>query len=385
MIVCAERRLGRAAAVPTRGIGRLAADSTGMPANEPSYEVRIDSLTTDEWDNLATEFDDLTYDQVARFANGQWGAHRMSNLVLRRHGLAVAGIQLAVLMVPGVSRGLAYGRFGPIWRRRNGERNLDIYRAVIAAIIEEYCIRRGHYLTLIPRPNPQTYSDECRVLHESGFRVRRPFDDRNRYLVNSLLEESAQLKSIAQKWRYNLKQARKNDIEIRLGESERDIVTFMQLHAMMVARKRFYDADPLHLIPELRARLPEPLRPRIVLALHDDRPIAGAVIALLGDTAFYVFGASDDRMLPLKGGYALQWWIIRWLHEQGVRWYDLGGEALEPGLRQFKKGFVGRQGSIVDMIGEFDYWEGVGGRMVADAIYMLREFKRAVRHILYRH
>jgi lipid II:glycine glycyltransferase (peptidoglycan interpeptide bridge formation enzyme) len=107
------------------------------------------------------------------------------------------------------------------------------------------------------------------------------------------------------------------------------------------------------------------------------------VIAVLGDTAFYVFGASDDRMLPLKAGYALQWGIIHQMRVEGVRWYDLGGEAREPGLRQFKKSFVGKQGSIVDMIGEFDYWNGVGARMVAEAIYMLRECKRAIRYIRY--
>jgi hypothetical protein len=66
------------------------------------------------------------------------------------------------------------------------------------------------------------------------------------------------------------------------------------------------------------------------------------VVAVCGDTAFYVFGATDDAALALNAGYALQWWIVEWLSTLPVRWYDLGGEALDAGLRQFKKGLVGK-------------------------------------------
>src|SRR6185503_9710630 len=183
MSVYSQRGHDAAPAVPDGGPKQ----ASRTLANGTSYQVHVDTLTTDEWDRLATEFDDLTYDQIARFANGQWGANRMSNLVLRRDGIAVAGIQLPILMIPGVSRGLAYGRFGPIWRRRDSKKNLDIYRAVVGAVVDEYCHRRGHYLTLVPRPNPENYCDECSVLREFGFRVLRPFDDRNRYLIDSSL------------------------------------------------------------------------------------------------------------------------------------------------------------------------------------------------------
>lgn len=359
-------------------LGRVAAGI--FPMDGLSCEV--DSVPAAAWDKLASEFDDLNYDQIACYSAGQWG-ERVSHLLLRRQGESMAGARIAIVTLPGCKRGLAFLRFGPFWRHRGRAADLDVYRAAIAALVEEYCVRRGHCLTVIPRPNPEFYQQESQVLSDFGFSVRRRVPDPNRYLVDLSLDEEAQMRSLDQKWRYNLRQALANDFDIRLCESEADVRTFQSLHATMVTRKGFYNADMVHLLPDLAAQLPETSRPRIALAFHQGRAVVGATVALLGDTAYYVFGGSDSAALSLKGGYALQWWIIRWLSTQKVRWYDLGGEAQEPGLRQFKKGLVGKRGAVVSMTGEYDYWTQTSGRLLGDAIYGLRGLQRSIRHWRY--
>jgi hypothetical protein len=353
-----------------------------LPGDTPLIECEIDAIAPIAWDRIASEFDDLNYDQIACYSEGQWG-ERVSHLLLRHQGIAVAGARAAIITLPGFSRGLAFLRFGPFWRRRGQPPDIRMYRAAIGALVQEYCIRRGHCLTVIPRPNPKFYRQECDVLSDFGFSVRRTFPDPNRYLVDLALDEAAQMRSLDQKWRYNLRQATANTFDIRLGENEADIAAFQSLHATMVTRKGFYNADMVHLLPQLAAQLPQASRPRIVLAFHQGRPVVGAAIAMLGDTAYYVFGGSDSASLSLKGGYALQWWIIRWLSTQKVRWYDLGGEAQEPGLRQFKKGLVGKAGAVVAMTGEYDCWTQMSGRVMGDAIYGLRGLQRAIRHWRY--
>lgn len=345
-------------------------------------ECEVDTVSAAEWDRIVSEFDDLNYDQIACYSAGQWG-DRVSHLLLRRHGKAVAGARVAIITLPGFSRGLAFLRFGPFWRRHGEQADPSMYRAAIGALVQEYCIRRGHCLTVIPRPNPEFYAQETPVLVDFGFTVRRPFPDPHRYLVDLSLDEETQMRSLDQKWRYNLRQATANDFEIRLCESDEDIRTFQSLHAGMVMRKGFYNADMVHLLPELAAQLPEGSRPRIVLAFHQGRAVVGAAIAILGDTAYYVFGGSDNAALSLKGGYALQWWIVRWLSNQNVRWYDLGGEAGEQGLRQFKKGLVGKRGAVVGMSGEYDYWSQPSARIIGDAIYGLRALQRTIRRWRY--
>ncbi|MEA2953277.1 MAG: hypothetical protein QOJ96_2797 [Alphaproteobacteria bacterium] len=355
-------------------LGRIAASTFPLSG----LDCEVDTVADLSWDQLANEFEDLNYDQIACYSAGQWGK-RVSHLLLRQQDVPIAGARTAIITLPGFKRGLAFLRFGPFWRRRDGASDLAVYRAAIAALVEEYCVRRGHCLTVIPRPNPEFYQQERQVLSEFGFSVRRAFPDPNRYLIDLSLDEDAQMRSFEQKWRYNLRQALAHDFEIRLCESDADVRAFQSLHATMVTRKGFYNHDMVHLLPELAAQLPEGLRPRIALAFHQGRPVVGAAIALLGDTAYYVFGGSDSAALSLKGGYALQWWIIRWLSSQNVRWYDLGGEAQEPGLRQFKKGLVGKRGAVVTMAGEYDFWTQTSGRLMADAIYGIRGAQRIMR------
>ncbi|MEA2976854.1 MAG: hypothetical protein QOF19_2374 [Alphaproteobacteria bacterium] len=355
-------------------LGRIAASAFPLSG----LDCEVDTVADLSWDQLANEFEDLNYDQIGCYSAGQWGK-RISHLLLRQQGVPVAGARTAIITLPGFKRGLAFLRFGPFWRRRDGAADLAVYRAAIAALVEEYCVRRGHCLTVIPRPNPEFYQQERQVLSDFGFSVRRAFPDPNRYLIDLSLDEDAQMRSFEQKWRYNLRQALAHEFEIRLCESDADVRAFQSLHATMVTRKGFYNHDMVHLLPELAAQLPEGLRPRIALAFHQGRPVGGAAIALLGDTAYYVFGGSDSAALSLKGGYALQWWIIRWLSSQNVRWYDLGGEAQEPGLRQFKKGLVGKRGAVVTMAGEYDFWTQTSGRLMADAIYGIRGAQRIMR------
>jgi hypothetical protein len=361
----------------TAGEARRSAAATAPPRRDLIREV--DCVPDATWDAIVGSFDDPHYEQTACFAGGHRKS-RDSHLLLRAGDLPVAGARVTILTLPPIRAGLAFLRFGPFWRRRDREPDVNIYRSVMTALVDEYCVRRGHCLTVMPSPNPDFYRLECAVLAESGFKVRRKIADPNRFLVDLSLDEDTQLRSLDQKWRYNLRQAQNNGFDIRLCESADDVAAFQSLHARMVARKNFSDTGPVHLLGELRASLPEALRPRLVLAYHDGQPIAGAAVGIYGDTAYYIFGATADAALPLKAGYALHWWIVCWLCRQDVRWYDLGGEADQQGLRQFKKGLVGKRGVTVVMDGEYDRWTHLSGRVAADLIFTLREARRTIRN-----
>jgi lipid II:glycine glycyltransferase (peptidoglycan interpeptide bridge formation enzyme) len=92
-------------------------------------------------------------------------------------------------------------------------------------------------------------------------------------------------------------------------------------------------------------------------------PIAGAVISALGDTADYLFGASNTKGLELDAGYYMQWEVITWLNNQKVSWYDLGGSCDNAGLRQFKSGLIGKSGVEGMLPGEFDCCESSPSRI----------------------
>jgi hypothetical protein len=355
-----------------------------MAMHGPSVEV--DTIGPGEWDQLAARFSDVTYDQTASGPQEQWGPKRLSRLVLRRAGQPVAAAQVVILTVPPLGKGLAYVKFGPLWRRLGEAPDLAVYRQAVSALVAEYCVRRGHSLTLLPRPNPDHLDVETGILRTYGFKQRRRLSDCNRYLVDVAVDPADQLRSLDQKWRYNLRQALRAGVACRMSDETDDLSAFEDLNAATQSRKGFRESKAIRLLPQLARGLPASMRPRLAMAVHEGRMVAGAVIALLGDTAYYVFGASSDAVLPLKAGYALQWWIVNWLSEdggrKGVRWYDLGGEMREPGLRQFKKGLAGKAGAILEMPGEFDYWTNPVGHLVADGIYSMRAAKSGMRALL---
>jgi hypothetical protein len=349
-----------------------------LPAGD-GYSVEVDSIADAEWDRIVAGFADSHPEQTACYARHHWKS-RDSHLLLRQNGVPVAGARIALVKLPVVGRGLAFLRFGPFWRRREVAMDGQTYRTMISALVHEYCTRRGHCLTVLPRPHPRFHLTESLLLREQGFVRRREIRDAERYVVDTTLDDTAQMASLAQKWRYNLRQALNRPLEVRFTEEPAEIRAFQHLYKMMMERKHFASTTPVHLTGTLMAELPPALKPKLAVVFHDGELVAGATIGVFGDSAYYMFGASAAAALPLHAGYALHWRVVAFLREQGIHWYDLGGASHEPGLRQFKKGFVGKAGRIVTMQGEHDRWSHPLGRLSADTVFGLRYLQRRIRH-----
>ena len=343
----------------------------GGPA-APSPAASTDEVPHEVWERGLGGFLDASYDQSATYAAGKWGAQRVSACRVTAGGTVLGGAIVVMLSPPGIGRGVAYIKFGPVWRDRGAAADPARYRAVVAALVEEYAVRRGHMLTIRPRPHPEVAPVEYAALAAMGFRLRPQEADRNRYLVDLSLDEAAQAASLSQKWRYNLRQAWKKGVTVAEFAGPAGAAEVGRLHRQTVARKGFRDEDNFGVLPAMAERLPPGLAPRSFLASAQGRPVAGAVVGVLGDTAYYLYGASGDEALPLRAGYALQWGIVAALRGSGARWYDLGGDVGETGLRQFKAGLAGSAGAVHAMPGEFHRWSEPLGRLAGEAVFAAR-------------
>lgn len=337
--------------------------------------VEVDHLSPSGWEETVGLFDDATYDQTHVFAEHNWGGERLSHVTVALDGRLAGAAQAVVLTPPGLARGLAYVKFGPLWRRKGEAPDPVALASILAALQREYAVRRGHMLTLLPPPDAEHGDLWRKLLHEAGFSQRRHMDDPNRYHVNLALDAEQLRASLSQKWRAHLKKASAAALKFTSGRDGAHFSAFSRLHDQMTARKGFSDGDALAAVPKMIARLPEAMRPGIVLAWHHGEPTAGAIVGRIGEVAQYLFGATDERALALRAGYALQWRIIEEQRRDGARWYDLGGEVGSQGLRQFKKGLVGREGAVVELPGEWDFWTDPVGRYAADAMFALRRAK----------
>lgn len=342
------------------------------------FSSEVDSLSPPEWDRIIADFDDINLFQTAAFADGLRGERRMSHLLLRRDGVPVAGARVAILKPPGLPTGIAYVKFGPFWRRTGLPLDEDVYRAVVSAVVEEYAGRRGHMVSIFPRAHPQYQTLEERLLRDAGFVARSNVKGPITFLVNTSVSEKELRASLSQGWRHSLKRAERNQLDIQFRDPAEALPDFLALHDAMIARKQFIDREALHVLPAVFAQLP-PACSRIVTASHQGKIVASAIVIVAGDIGYYLYGASADDALTLRAGYALHWRIARWLAERGIGWYDLGTGFNNPGLRQFKQGFVGKSGVVLETAGEFDRWVGLRARMVGGAIYKARSFVEIAR------
>ena len=131
----------------------------------------VDSVPQAAWNRAIGAFHDIHHEQTSAVGTVRQNS-TPSTLPLSESGIVVAGARVVIVTPPGFKSGLAFLRYGPLWRRCDRDADLDIYRAIVAALVEEYCERRGHCLTIVPRPHPEFYERECEVLADHGFAVR---------------------------------------------------------------------------------------------------------------------------------------------------------------------------------------------------------------------
>lgn len=340
-----------------------------------SYSV--DTLEPLDFDRILAGFDDTCFDQLATYRSGQWPG-RIHTFVSYRDGRPVGGAVLVAFAAPMLGRGVADLRFGPFWRRHGEAPDPADHDAIVKQLIREFAVRRGHMLTIRPRPSPDYTRLESETLVANGFRRRPAPDGAARYLVDVTIPEAEQMRSLDAQWRLNLSVARDAGVEVVHDDSDPAIAAFQDMHRRMVQRRNIGIVEPTHLIGPMIRDLPAPMKPRNFLAFHRGEPVAGAIVMNTGDTAHCVFGAREEKALALKAGHALQWEIVRSLGTQPVRYYDLGGESGHEGLRRFKNGLAGAAGATIPLPDEFDHWSRADSFLLGRSFQLARYVKRAM-------
>ncbi len=151
------------------------------------------------------------------------------------------------------------------------------------------------------------------------------------------------------KTRYNIRLAKKKDVEVFEGKFE-DLDKFFDLLNTTGKRKSFGLHKKSHyesLIKKGAGKV------KLFFASHEDQIIAGAMFSFFGDTVTYLHGASANTKRNLMSPHLMQWQLIKMAKDKGYRYYDFGGIDKErwPGVSRFKAGFGGRE---YDFPGTFD-------------------------------
>jgi lipid II:glycine glycyltransferase (peptidoglycan interpeptide bridge formation enzyme) len=321
-------------------------DQTGVrPELDSVWQVEVDHATPDEWSRMLDLFEDANLYQTWPYGKVRWGRKNLSHLVLKRNDEIVAMAQLRIVRPTRLNFGMAYLRWGPLCHRRGGALDAEVAMGMARALHQEYVCKRRLFLQILP--NAFVESPRAVIFQSafSGF-TTEPRTSANLYrtFVLDLTPPLEELRrNLDKKWRNQLTRAEKNGLKVVAGIGTEAYRAFVAMYNQMRSRKTFETTVNVEEFEQIQEALPETQRMRILICEREGVPVAGVVASAMGNSAVYVLGATSDGGLDAKGSYLLQWTLVQWLKESGVRAYDLGGidPQKNPGVYHFKSGLSG--------------------------------------------
>ena len=146
-----------------------------------------------------------------------------------------------------------------------------------------------------------------------------------------------------QKTRYNVRLAIKKGVTIKEGTRE-DLKAFHKIMVETGSRDGFIIRSL-----DYFERMYDSLSPKymkLLMAYHDNEPIAGTIPIMYGNKTWYLYGASSNSHRNLMPNYLLQWEMIKMAIARKDDIYDFRGvsgvvdkDHPQYGLYRFKKGF----------------------------------------------
>ncbi|HEU6449338.1 MAG TPA: peptidoglycan bridge formation glycyltransferase FemA/FemB family protein [Verrucomicrobiae bacterium] len=317
---------------------------------DPVYQVEVDATPEQEWSERLEDFLDGNLFQTWSYARTQWGEKNVSRLVLRRNGDIVSMAQVCIAHFGFLTNGIGQLRWGPIFRKRGVNPEPEILRRMALALRKEYVEKRRLFLRVLPNvfvgsPRADIFQDAFSQFHSGPTNA-----DADRTSLLDLTPSLEQLRrNLDQKWRNQLNRAEKNEMTIIEGDSATEFQIFLNLYEQMRERKKFETRVNADEFAGVQEHLPKNQKLKILICVQNGIPAAGIVCSAMGESAIYLFGATNHNGLKSKAAYLLQWTIIRRLKDLGFRYYDLGGinPKTNPGVYHFKRGLGGKEVSRI--------------------------------------
>ena len=159
--------------------------------------------------------------------------------------------------------------------------------------------------------------------------------------------------------RHKISKALKNNINVRVAESEDDLKKFYRLH--LIARKRLaLPPQPFKFFNSLWQNFYASGRLFLILASKNNTPMSGLICFRFKDRVSAEYLATDNQFLNLNPNHLLYWEAIQMAHGNGFSIFDLGRtSSFNTSLMAFK----GKWGANVIDLPTFYYPPEVSKRM----------------------
>ncbi len=288
---------------------------------------------------------------------GLWGVHQaefgwdVKRVVVQGPEGVVAGAQIFFRrLVAGWSR--AYLPRGPLLDFAH----LEAAQTLFAAIHRLCRARRAILLKVEPN---LLVTQGAADLGRYGFRRSDHTVQPPRTILLDLGgSEDEILRRMKSKTRYNIRLAGRKGVQVRVGDRG-DVAAFNRLLAVTTERDAFVAHSPAYYERVFELFAPRDMA-RLFLATYQGQTLAAIIVFVLGDKAWYIYGASSNEHRDKMPAYALQWAAIRWAKARGCTQYDLWGVP-DQDEQTLEAHFTGRRDGLW---GVYRFKRGFGGRLV---------------------
>ena len=241
----------------------------------------------------------------------------------------------------------------------------DLYdEEIIKDLVEGSNLLAKKYKAFVLRVEPDVLkSDEefRKIILKNGFKIKddsKDFKDeiQPRFVFRLNLKgktEDQIFAELHQKTRYNVRLATKKGVVIKEGTRE-DLKDFHNIMIETGERDNFIIRSLEYFEKMYDEMVPNHMK--LLMAYHEDKPIAGIIPIMYGNKVWYLYGASSNKHRNLMPNYLLQWTMIQEAIKRGADMYDFRGvsgvvDESHPqyGLYRFKKGF---NADFTEFIGE---------------------------------
>lgn len=251
---------------------------------------------------------------------------------------------------------LMYSARGPV---------CDIYNEeVIKDLVEGAKELAKKYKAFVLRVEPDILKSDDKfrdIISRNGFKIKddsKDFKDeiQPRFVFRLDIKDKSEdevFSAFHQKTRYNIRLATKKGVVIKEGTRE-DLKDFHRIMVETGERDSFIIRS-LQYFEKMYDEM-APTHMKLLMAYHEDKPIAGIIPIMFGNKVWYLYGASSNQHRNLMPNYLLQWTMIKEAIERKADIYDFRGVSgvvdenhPQYGLYRFKKGF---NAEFTEFIGE---------------------------------
>jgi lipid II:glycine glycyltransferase (peptidoglycan interpeptide bridge formation enzyme) len=342
-----------------------------MDTSSENYRIEIDQINKAQWENLIQLFDDANIYQTWSYGAIRWGQENLSHIVIKHKDEIIAAAQLRIVKIPLLKAGIAYLPWGPMWRRKGQQINIDVFQKIISALKEEYAVKQRLLLRIYPNVIEEHGKTIVSILNKAGFQKKVKIKPYRTLMLNLSPTMPEIRKSLDQKWRNQLNRAEKNNLKIIEGNSDELYQIFLDLQGEMHGRKKYVPGVDYNEFRDIQKDLPEQLKMIVLICEYEGKALTTTIGSLIGDTGIYLLGAMGNEGMKMKGAYLLQWRLIEKMKESGYKWYDLGGIDSDenPGVYHFKSGIARKEALH---IGQFEISQSGFSRLIVESMEGLK-------------